>query len=1139
MKYEAPAKRQRVLAEEKLLCAADPCQSRATRLAKESPVLVIHGPPGTGKSQTISNIIGDHLSRGERVLMVCDKRTALDVVYNRLTHLGIGDLCAIVHDPQRDQRTLYMKLRDYLDTLAERGTNAGAEAQLTAVDGELQKLHLELSGYFNALAEAPKPGQSTFHNLVGDWLGLEGGNGSGYTIDEGYLAQAHLGDLDSAKSAIAETFDRGIAVEYPKNPWATAAGLELGEFLTRPLSDIRGSLEKLIPLAETLDKSADESLPPLAVGDLPAQAKTRRRLAGLLLEFEPQATPDIRKTWYSKAPEVLKQTLSAVQGLDLHVAAISTAPLDVEIAAVVATKSLSVTEINAWQADLENYNATAESWHAFIHRKKKAAADEVAKKFGLHISSQTGKRLFAFLTGLKSRALCQDFLTSNQLRAASGLVKDAELLETLSKFKKTIETILELKEKADESVAALFATSMGEPLGGLAEKLSKSAERAIHLHELLTAMDSTRLFSHTWVSETTAAWRAGKTALQLVNELIAKLPTLEVVLRMRLAFQQIPEGLRNPVAVLIYQSADSDAGIKALRFALLTKEISARIRSNPFLQQVDQERMEKCFQRYRELESQKFGLVRNTILNRWVGLQKSRLLARTGTQLNSLGASLKRRLVTRGERAMKLRQVILQGANGADRDPLFDICPVWMASPATVAQIFPRLPLFDAIVFDEASQCRLEEALPVLLRGKRIVIAGDPKQLPPTRFFETALAESEVSEADSEQDLFEQQQSETEDLLGAALNTAVQQSYLDVHYRSHDEALIGFSNRNFYQNRLQAIPCHPSRKKSIALELIRADGTYEERANKKEARLVCDIVSKLLVAHDRPSIGVACFNLTQRDVILDTLQERCEQDRDFEERLEEARKRKGSASFEGLFVKNLENVQGDERDHIIISTTFGPDKAGRFRRGFGPLSQAGGGRRLNVLITRAREMVHVVTSIPTSEYRALPPVEQDQTPNGRWLLYAYLAYIENLQKVDQRSREEKRQESAVVTIDKTEYASPLSVNVAHLLATSHQLSARVPWGTPGFCIDLFVRRPGQADDAGLGVLCDMSRFQQASDPVEWELFRTAALERQGWKLHRLWSPTIFTNSNLHLARVAESIQAEGEPAAVKSESRVA
>jgi hypothetical protein len=336
---------------------------------------------------------------------------------------------------------------------------------------------------------------------------------------------------------------------------------------------------------------------------------------------------------------------------------------------------------------------------------------------------------------------------------------------------------------------------------------------------------------------------------------------------------------------------------------------------------------------------------------------------------------------------------------------------------------------------------------------------------------------------------------------------------------------------------LQAIPCHPSQKKSIALELIRADGIYEERANKKEAELVCDIVSKLLVTPEPPSIGIACFNLTQRDVILDTLQERCMQDRDFEERLEEARKRKGNASFEGLFVKNLENVQGDERDHIIISTTFGPDKTGRFRRGFGPLSQAGGGRRLNVLITRAREMVHVVTSIPTTEYRALPPIEDGQTPNGRWLLYAYLGYIENLQKQDQRSREEKAQQNPVVTIDKTDYASPLSINVAHLLVASHQLSAHVPWGTPGFCIDLFVRRPGQADDGGLGVLCDMSRFQQASDPVEWELFRTAALERQGWKLHRLWSPAIFTNSNLHLARIAESTQADGEGLALRSETR--
>lgn len=158
-------------------------------------------------------------------------------------------------------------------------------------------------------------------------------------------------------------------------------------------------------------------------------------------------------------------------------------------------------------------------------------------------------------------------------------------------------------------------------------------------------------------------------------------------------------------------------------------------------------------------------------------------------------------MVTRGERAVKLRQVIAQGAATPGGDPLFDLCPVWMASPGTVAQIFPREPLFDCVIFDEASQCRPEEALPVLLRAKRVVVAGDPKQLPPTRFFESALAESENVDAETDQELFEQQQGETEDLLAAALNIQVQQSYLDAHYRSRNEALIGFSNENFSKTR--------------------------------------------------------------------------------------------------------------------------------------------------------------------------------------------------------------------------------------------------------------------------------------------------------------------------------------------------
>jgi hypothetical protein len=176
-------------------------------------------------------------------------------------------------------------------------------------------------------------------------------------------------------------------------------------------------------------------------------------------------------------------------------------------------------------------------------------------------------------------------------------------------------------------------------------------------------------------------------------------------------------------------------------------------------------------------------------------------------------------------------------------------------------------------------------------------------------------------------------------------------------------------------------------------------------------------------------------------------------------------------------------------------------------------------------------MIHVVTSIPTSEYRALLPLEDGQTPNGRWLLYAYLAYIEALEKkeAEERSRNQKAQETPVVTIDENEYSSQLCVNLAHGLAAIHKLSSRVPWGTPGFCIDIVVQQPGKTDEGGMGVLCDMSRFVQAADPVEWEVFRTSALERQGWKLHRVWSPSIFTDASLHLTAIANSSRREISP----------
>jgi hypothetical protein len=439
--------------------------------------------------------------------------------------------------------------------------------------------------------------------------------------------------------------------------------------------------------------------------------------------------------------------------------------------------------------------------------------------------------------------------------------------------------------------------------------------------------------------------------------------------------------------------------------------------------------------------------------------------------------------------------------------------------------------MFDAVVFDEASQCRLEEAIPVIVRGKRLVIAGDPRQLPPTRFFESAVAVSDEEEPETDQQLFEQQQGEVEDLLAASLGLDIQQSYLDVHYRSKNADLIAFSNEHFYGSRLQPIPGRiVAQDTPVRLEQV--NGTYEKRRNEAEALRVCQLVRELLSGDEPPSIGIACFNLPQRDLIVEKLDEVAGEDTDFARELEKARTRQGAGSFEGLFVKNLENVQGDERDHIIISTTYGPDAKGKFYRRFGPLGMAGGGRRLNVLVTRARKQVHVLTSIPRESYRALPQLPPGQAPGGGWLLFAYMQYAEKLGRIYAAAgaelthvahQDEPQGKSAQVKVQASRAPSAFAEALAHHLVKSHQIASDVYWGNDGFCVDLAPRQAGIAAGSAAGIICDGARFTPGDDPIDWDVFRTGVLEAQGWQLQRIWTPHFFRDPAGALSHIAGSL----------------
>jgi hypothetical protein len=1107
----------RSFTDERFVTLADPFQSRAVRMARRCRGLVVHGPPGTGKSQTIANIIGDHLARGQRVLFVCDKRTALDVVANRLDHLGIGQLCAVVHDPQRDQRDLYRSIREQLDGLTEQKTDPKVDGKLARVDEELARLHAELTGIHHALMG--RTGESpSFHEMVGQWLAIR----ADAPVKPEEIAGVTAADLATHDLSLRELFARAAELDWQNNPWRDAAGLTLAELLSRPVEPIRSGSDELVRLAATADATRDDSIPAFAPEPgLREQSDFRAALLVKLRELK-QTDADALRAWSKRdlpAGQSMAQKLAEARPLIEHLRA---QPLDNELSLTAATKPLDLPTLNRHILALEGYLAIADRWYSVVKFSAKNQAREALQPYGLPLNADSARRLHAFLGGLRARLSLRllldqlDGKPSDPSSAARSVLGSDELLTRSFAAHEQIAALFDWLATQPSATTLLtrVADWLRDPTTNepLLVGLDRSAQRAAALVALEEAMSKASLFDKTWLVALATRLRRGEQAAPILRSLDEKLDTLESVLRARETLATMPESLRQPVSKLL-GSPDGIATIDAIRKAVLAKEISHRLANDRALQSVDGQRVSAAFARIAELDKQKRELVRDQVLFRWVSLQQARLLADNGQRLNSLGADTKRRLLLRGAKALRLRQVVALGAKIDGGDPLFDLRPVWMASPETVAQVFPRKPVFDVVVFDEASQCRLEEALPVLTRGHRVVIAGDPKQLPPTRFFESAVASSEEDHVETEQDLFELQQGSVEDLLGAALNLSIRQSYLDVHYRSRSADLIAFSNRHFYGSRLQPVPGHPSRRPSEPpIALYEVGGTYEDRANEAEADKVVEIVADLLSKPKPPSIGIACFNLVQRDLIIERLDEKADEDETFARRLAEARERSGAGSFEGLFVKNLENVQGDERDHIIISTTYGPDANGKFRRTFGPLGQAGGGRRLNVLVTRARERVHVVTSIPSSVYRALPPVPDGAAPGGAWLLFAYLGFAADLQAeyaTRAPATSENPAPTAKITTLPTRQPSTFVSALADHLAAKLPLSGQAYWGGEGFGIDLALHRADASEEASVGVLCDLTRFDGIDDPIEWDLFRSGIHQSQGWTLHRVWSTRFF------------------------------
>jgi len=487
--------------------------------------------------------------------------------------------------------------------------------------------------------------------------------------------------------------------------------------------------------------------------------------------------------------------------------------------------------------------------------------------------------------------------------------------------------------------------------------------------------------------------------------------------------------------------------------------------------------------------------------------------------------------VGRNEKKKSLRQIIKK-----DFELFTDIFPVLLVNPSVCSSLFDlKENLFDVVIFDEASQLRIEDTFCALIRGKIKVISGDEHQMPPSSYFSATDYELDSENSDEDSDEVEQQKIDAiidlankESLLEYATDLNYFDTYLEIHYRSKHPDLIEFSNAAFYSNRLTPMPAFDHYK---PIRFISVNGDYENQVNILEAKQVVQILRDEIIENTNgvlPSVGIATFNIHQRNLIWDFINKEAKADSQFGNKVEKL-------FTNGLFIKNLENIQGDERDIIIISTTFGINRNGIFSERFGPLNiKTKGHRLLNVIITRAKYQIFICTSFPLDIIQQYKEHISNFGNIGRGILYAYLAYAKAIEDEDETTKNfilnllsqngiHKTRNDNYKSIFGTE--SPFEQEVVESLLNNGIPENRIElqYKCGGFRIDIVIKSILTGKPV-IAIECDGAAYHSSNEVYMWDTFRQKQLEQNGFKFYRIWSTNWWQNQKTELNQLLSFIR---------------
>ena len=1069
-------------------CPADASQLAAVFATAEGRSFVLEGPPGTGKSQTITNVIAHCLAEAKTVLFVSEKMAALNVVYDRLQKVGLGRYCLELHSNKAHKSGVLSQLESAIAHVESSPPEAWEQQAL-----QLASLRAELNAYVDALHKRRGTGETTFQatsRLIGlhDTTPVALRWPSPDALDANQLAE--LRDLVERLATAA-----GALGEIPGHPWEA---VRRGEWTPAWEQEVRVAADDLRDSVERFQQLASEFSERVSLGSggwSLDELDLLDELAGVLLSSPAPPTPILALPDWDEIHSQIGRWIE--HGLRRD-------GLRAEVFERFDAKILAL-DVDDLRRRLERANASW--WPASVARRRRvrkalksvstdgksppkavlgATLDKVIELRGEeHALASAGDDARALLgrywndgeadwkslegvrdwagrlRSLAARAAGDDFERATELReqwarlATEGrelLQRDGAIGQELVAFRSHYETLRERRIRVDALLELDTALAWGraedaDALGISRRTLNAWSERAQELNE--------------W-----CAWRRARSAAVTAN----LAPLLEA-----------------------YESGDflSSDLRRVFERSYYQWWHTAVVSGEPVLAQFFSPEHQRKIDQFREVDEQYMNLTRHLIAARLA----EKVPSSSTVDLPNSEVGILKREIGKKRRHIAVRRLFQRIPNLLPR-----LKPCLLMSPMSVAQYLDAdYPLFDLVVFDEASQIPVWDAVGAIARGRQAVIVGDPKQLPPTSFFQRAEQDDEET-TDSE--VVEDLESILDDCMGARIPLLS----LKWHYRSRHESLIAFSNYHYYDNRLLTFASPHREGMGVSWHPI-LGGVYDRgksATNRAEADAIVAEVLRRLKDNtlSRWSIGVVTFGQTQQTLIEDLLEQARldapEVDAFFSEE-----------AHEPVFVKNLESVQGDERDVILFSICYGPDALGRVSMNFGPMNREGGERRLNVAITRARREVLVFSTLRADQ------IDLARTrARGVSDLKNFLEYAE-------------RGPSAIAEATHynpdAEFDSPFEKSVYDVLV-GRGWEVHQQIGCARYRIDLAVVNPEAPGHYLLGVECDGATYHSAKVARDRDKLREGILNDLGWTLHRIWSTDWFTNPEQEVRKLEAALE---------------